>query len=189
MKTIICGKFKFHMTHIPSVCGVVFCFVCVLFQKNVFALLVYFYFKLPFAKNALFSWVERREEGYKLLSWSSPSLFLAFPNRVVFTLLGHVWTRGFHLNSFLRDSLPPKCPYLQNEMLPTLSVEASLVAQMVKNPLAMQETWVQSLGWEDPLQQDMATHSSILALRIPWIEEPGRLQSMELQRVRLDWSD
>ena len=58
MKTIICGKFKFHMTHIPSVCGVVFCFVCVLFQKNVFALLVYFYFKLPFAKNALFSWVE-----------------------------------------------------------------------------------------------------------------------------------
>ena len=117
----------------------------------------------------------RREEGYKLLSWSSPSLFLAFPNRVVF--------------SFLRDSLPPKCPYLQNEMLPTLSVEASLVAQMVKNPPAMQETWVQSLGWEDPLEQDMATHSSIPALRIPWIEEPGRLQSMELQRVRLDWSD
>ena len=52
---------------------------------------------------------------------------------------------------------------------------------MVKNLPEVQETWVQSLGWEDPLEQDMATHSSILALRIPWIEEPGRLQSMELQ--------
>ena len=71
-------------------------------------------------------------------------------------------------------------------MLPTLSVGASLVVQMVKNLPAIQETWVRSLGWEDLLEQDMATHSSILALRIPWIEEPGGLQSMELQRVRLD---
>ena len=54
----------------------------------------------------------------------------------------------------------------------------SLVAQMVKNPLAMQETWVQSLGWEDPLEKGMATHSSILAWRTPWTEEPGKLQSM-----------
>ena len=61
---------------------------------------------------------------------------------------------------------------------------ASLVAQMVKNPSAMQETWVQSLGWEDPLEEGMATHSSILAWRIPWTEEPGRLQSMGSQRVR-----
>ena len=45
---------------------------------------------------------------------------------------------------------------------------SSLVAQMVKNPPAMQETWVQSLGWEDPLEKEMATHSSILAWRIPW---------------------
>ena len=59
----------------------------------------------------------------------------------------------------------------------------TLVAQMVKNPPAMQETWVQSLGWEDPLKKGMATHSSILAWRIPWTEEPGRLQSMGLQRV------
>ena len=62
---------------------------------------------------------------------------------------------------------------------------ASLVAQMVKNQPAMQETWVRSLGWEDPLEEGMATHSSILAWRIPWTEEPGRLQSMGLQRVRL----
>ena len=55
---------------------------------------------------------------------------------------------------------------------------ASLVAQMVKNPPAMQETWVQSMGWEDPLEEGMATHSSILAWRIPWTEEPGGLQTV-----------
>ena len=54
----------------------------------------------------------------------------------------------------------------------------SLVAQMVKNLPAMRETWVRSLVWEDPLEKGMATHSSILAWRIPWTEEPGRLQSM-----------
>ena len=52
---------------------------------------------------------------------------------------------------------------------------ASLVAQIVKNPLAMRETWVQSLAWEDPLEKGMATHSSILAWRIPWTQEPGEL--------------
>ena len=60
---------------------------------------------------------------------------------------------------------------------------ASLVAQMVKNPPAMQETWVQSLGWEDPLEEDMATHCSILAWRIPWTEEPCGLWSMGSQGV------
>ena len=64
---------------------------------------------------------------------------------------------------------------------------ASLVAQMVKNPPAMQETWVQSLGWEDPLEKEMATHSSILAWRIPWAEEPGGLQSKGSQRVGHNW--
>ena len=59
----------------------------------------------------------------------------------------------------------------------------SLVAQMVKNLPAVQETWVLLLGWEDPLKKGMATHSSILAWRIPWTEEPGRLQSMGSQRV------
>ena len=53
----------------------------------------------------------------------------------------------------------------------------SLVAQMVKNLPAMWETWVKSLGWEDPLEKGMATHPSILAWRIPWTEEPGGLQS------------
>ena len=54
----------------------------------------------------------------------------------------------------------------------------SLVAQTIKNLLAMQETWAQSLGREDPLEKRMTTHSSILAWRIPWTEEPGGLQTM-----------
>ena len=60
---------------------------------------------------------------------------------------------------------------------------ASLVAQRVKRLPAMQETWVRFLGQEDPLEKEMATHSSILAWKISWIEKPGRLQSMGLQRV------
>ena len=57
---------------------------------------------------------------------------------------------------------------------------------VVNNPPALQETWVQSLGQEDPLEKEMATHSSILAWKIPWTEEPGRLQSMGSQRVGHD---
>ena len=64
-----------------------------------------------------------------------------------------------------------------------MGLRASLIAQLVKNPPAMQETLVQSLSWEDPLEEGMATHSSILAWRIPWTEEPGGLQSMGSQRV------
>ena len=63
-----------------------------------------------------------------------------------------------------------------------MSIWASLVAQRLKCLPAMRETWVQSLGQEDALAKKMATHSSILAWRIPWIEEPGGLQSMESQR-------
>ena len=59
----------------------------------------------------------------------------------------------------------------------------SLAAQLVKNLPAMQETPVRSLGWEDPLEEGTETHSSIFAWTIPWTEEPGRLQSMGLQRV------
>ena len=63
---------------------------------------------------------------------------------------------------------------------------ASLVAQMVKRLPAMWETQVQSLGWEDPLEKEMAIHSSTLAWKIPWMEEPDRLQTMWSQRVRHD---
>ena len=65
---------------------------------------------------------------------------------------------------------------------------ASVVAQMVKNLRAMPEIWVWSLSREDPLEKEMATHSSILAWRIPWTEEPGRLQSMGSQRVGYNWA-
>ena len=64
---------------------------------------------------------------------------------------------------------------------------ASLVAWRVKHPPTMRETQVQSLSREDPLEKEMATHSSTLAWKIPWTEEPGRLQSMGSQRVRHDW--
>ena len=60
---------------------------------------------------------------------------------------------------------------------------ASLVAQLVKNLPAVQETWVRSLGWEDLPEKEMAAHYSILALKISWTEEPGGLQSTGLQRV------
>ena len=65
-----------------------------------------------------------------------------------------------------------------------MSIQAFLVAQSVKNLPAMQETWVQSLGQEDLLEKEMATHSWILVWEIPWTEEPGRLQSTGSQRVR-----
>ena len=60
------------------------------------------------------------------------------------------------------------------------------MAQRVESLPAMQKTWVGSLGWENPLEEEMATHSSVLTWRIPWTEEPGGLQSMESQRVRQD---
>ena len=72
-------------------------------------------------------------------------------------------------------------------LLPNLgSALASLVAQRLKRLPPMQETRVRSLGWEDPLEKEMATHASILAWRIPWTEEPGGLQSMGSQRVGHD---
>ena len=67
-----------------------------------------------------------------------------------------------------------------------MTTGASLVAQMVKPLPAVQETGVQSLGWEDPLEKEMATHSSTLVWKIPWMEEPGRLQSMGSQRAGHD---
>ena len=63
------------------------------------------------------------------------------------------------------------------------------MAKMVKSLPAMQGTWIRSLGWEDPLEKGMATHSSILAWEVPWIEEPGRLQSIGLQKSWAQPSD
>ena len=65
-------------------------------------------------------------------------------------------------------------------------IKLLLVAQRVKHLPAMQETWVRSLGQEDPLEKEMATHSSTLAWKIPWMEKPGKLRSMGSQRVEHD---
>ena len=67
---------------------------------------------------------------------------------------------------------------IQNFVAKVMSLLFNMLSVLVKNLSAMQETWVQSLGWDDPLENEMAAHSSILAWRIQWTEEPGRLQSM-----------
>ena len=88
------------------------------------------------------------------------------------------WSKKLTTELIWFNSLLRKC----------IPMQKRLVVQMVKNLPAMQETRFQSLGWEDPLQKGMATHSRILAWRIPWIEEPGGLQSVGLQRVRYNWA-
>jgi len=95
------------------------------------------------------------------------------------------WTYSFCHTPYRHHHTPTHARTIRNT--PT-SAWASLVAQMVKNLPAMQETRVQSLGWEDPLEKVMATHSSILAWRIPWTAEPGRLQSTRSQRAGHDWA-
>ena len=90
---------------------------------------------------------------------------------------GISWFGFIYISSHLKSSHPSFSKYSLS------TYHYSLVAQTVKNPPAMQETWVQSLGQEDSPEEGMATHSSILAWRIPWTEEPDRLQSMGSQRV------
>ena len=75
---------------------------------------------------------------------------------------------------------------LSNALFQDYFIWASLVAQMIKRLPAMRETLVQSLGREDPLEKEMTTHCSTLAWKIPWMKEPGRLQSMGSQRVGHD---
>ena len=92
--------------------------------------------------------------------------------------------------SALRNSLRYTQHPFFKEQIPmkhsAASVFASLVAQRTKSSPTMQDAWVRPLGWEDPLQKEVAAHSSILAWRIPWTEEPGGLQSTESQRVGQD---
>ena len=103
-------------------------------------------------------------------------------------LLATPWTAAHQAPPSMRFSrweywsgVPSPSPI--NPQVPRNSTWASLVAQTVKHLPAVRETWVRSLGWDDPLEKEMATHSSTLAWKIPWIEEPGRLQSMGSQRV------
>ena len=94
------------------------------------------------------------------------------------------WSRELRfcmLHSVAKKKKLPPSPTTQNML------GASLVAQTVKDLSVVQETRVQSLGWEDPLEKGMVIHSSILVWRIPWTQEPGGLQSLGSQRVRCDW--
>ena len=88
---------------------------------------------------------------------------------------------GIRRLSSLEEKVRANKKLQKNSDSSTTMVRLSLVAQMTKNLPAMQETWVQFLGLEDPLEKGMAIHCRILAWRTPWIEEPGRLQSMESQ--------
>ena len=112
------------------------------------------------------------------------------PPVILLGLLLWPWTWG--ISSQLLQCLPSYWVSLTLDMgyLHTTSeaLMISLVAQLVKHLLTTWETQVQSLGWEDPLEKEMATLSSTLAWRISWMEEPGGLQSMGLQRVRHDWA-
>ena len=84
------------------------------------------------------------------------------------------------------NKLPSELSWAAKLENPSLK-ETQQVAQTVKNLPAMQETWLQSLGWEDPLEEEMATHASILAWETPWTEEPGQLNKVHgSQRVRDD---
>ena len=86
---------------------------------------------------------------------------------------------GYHYSAYNNDIKFFSVPLEEGSL-------SSLVAQRLKRLPPMRETWVRSLGQEDPLEKEMATHSSILAWRIPWMGEPGRLQSMGSQRVGHD---
>ena len=89
----------------------------------------------------------------------------------------HEELQGLREEALLQRVSPPRAGAVGR------AFRASLVAQMVKRLSAMQDTWVLSLGQEDPLEKEMAAHSSSLAWKIPWMEEPDRLQSMGLRRV------
>ena len=100
----------------------------------------------------------------------------------------------FYISKFYRSSIKI-CEFSAFSFLSSLLFlmcsigpgrETSLVAQMVEHLPTIWETWVRFLGWEDPLEKEMATHSRTIAWKIPWTEEPGRLQPMGLQRVRHD---
>ena len=89
------------------------------------------------------------------------------------------------LDILLLSSFPRMCQARQRALYYSLSLFLSILLQVPMQE--RQEIWVWSLGWEDPLEEEMATQSSIIAWKTPWTEEPGRLQSMGSQRVRHDW--
>ena len=101
---------------------------------------------------------------------------------------GFIWSRSYTLKPHIKIfRLTHRLAENYNLSVFILTV-ASLVSQMVKRLPATRETWVRSLGWEDPLEKEMTTHTRTLAWNIPWMEEPCRLQSVISQRVGHDWA-
>ena len=95
------------------------------------------------------------------------------------------WRRSFFKKIYFKNCTI-KLTFMYCSVNFNTCIDSCLVVQMVKNLPAMQETRVQSLSQKDPLEKEMTTHPSILAWRIPWTEEPGKLQSMGSQRIRHD---
>ena len=133
-----------------------------------------------------------------LLENSAPIIFLPtnvlLPKRHMLALLGF-FKASFSSLCFSSGNVPPFliCLFIclhsgQCTSLFIITLISLVVAQTAKHLPTMQETWVRSLGWEDPLEKEMANHSRALAWRTPWTEEPGRLQSMRLQRVGHGWA-
>ena len=115
------------------------------------------------------------------LRWDGSQEFAILTTFLVLLMLQ---VQGPHTELAVFADLPYDCQGWYKQIL--MHCWASLVAQSLKDLPGMRETWVRSLGREDPLEKEMATHSSTLAWRIPWREKPGRLQSMGLERVGYD---
>ena len=107
-------------------------------------------------------------------------LFLRFHPSTVFQTLVDYEGYSISSNGFLPMTVDIMLVWIEFTI-------GDVVAQMVKHLSTMRETWVWALAWEDPLEKEMAIHSSTIAWKIPWTEEPGRLQSMGSQRVGHDW--
>ena len=116
--------------------------------------------------------------------WISPKTAVCRP-LTWSTLFCVIWLLPFFAFELFHNST--SSPGGASDKAPACQRRTSLVAQRVKHLPSMQETWVQSLGGEDPLEKERATHSSVLAWKTPWTEKPGGLQSMESQRVGHDW--
>ena len=111
---------------------------------------------------------------------SAPRFGLVTP-QTVYKWSGLIWNPLFITGLLRQNSHAIQFPHFKRTSQWYSVFRVCFVVQMVKNLPAMWETWVQSLGWEDPLEKGTAPHSSTLAWKIPWTEEPGRLQSMGLQ--------
>ena len=114
-------------------------------------------------------WIFRYKTHVSLESNYKTNLIVWYLSIYLYVIYRYIWDIYIYI------------PYISRYIY--IYIWASPVAQMVKNVHEMQETWIWSLGWDDPLEKGMETHSNFLAWRIPWTEDPGGLQSVGLQRV------